>query len=359
MRRTVMSGATGATGDTAARDAAIAEWLDPATAMVTPLGDGYINDTWLVATGERRLVLQRINQRVFPEPQALMAKVAAVVDHLHSARRSAGNAGRGGIAVPALLPTRTGASCFDDPQGGVWRAWQYLGRTRTLQELGNPAQAQAAGRAFGALQLALLDMPGEVPDPIPGFMQLAHYLDRLDHAVARCDVASDAAVALQAVAARRDLATAFERQKRLIHGDCKVNNLLFHEQRDEVVCVIDLDTVMRGHWAWDFGDLVRSAAADLSGAATRARFDVERFGAAARGFVGSGAVARDIDALVLAPRYVALMLAVRFLTDHLEDDRYFKVKVPGENLLRARQQLDLVAAMEGQEREMRRAVRWA
>jgi Ser/Thr protein kinase RdoA (MazF antagonist) len=315
-------------------------------ASVAPLGDGHINDTWLVVAAEQRWVLQRVNERVFSQPVELMVKVAGVVAHLQR------HGGRGAIAVPSLVPTAAGAAWHQDAQGAVWRVWQYVSGTRTVQALGNVVQAEAAGRAFGALQVALADLPDAVPDPIPGFMQLGHYLGQLDAAVAANEPEPQAQTALAAVAARRDLAGSFGDRDRLIHGDCKIDNLLFHEQRDAVVCVIDLDTVMRGHWAWDFGDLVRSAAADGVGSAAPVAFDIERFAALARGFVGSGAVARDADALVLAPRYVALMLAVRFLTDHLEGDRYFKVRARGDNLQRARQQLELLGAMEGQERAM-------
>jgi Ser/Thr protein kinase RdoA (MazF antagonist) len=327
-----------------ARDVALAAWLDPAAATLAPLGDGHINDTWLVTTPGRRLVLQRVNERVFPEPRALMRKVVAVLRHIEL--------GRGAVAVPALVPTRRGEPCCDLGADGLWRLWQYQEGTRTLPQLDNAAQARAAAWTFGSFQLALRDLPGEVPDPIPGFLQLGHYLARLDAALTACEPEAAAAEVVRAVTTRRDLATLFGDRDRLIHGDCKVDNVLFHARRDEVACVIDLDTVMWGHWAWDFGDLVRSAAATRG--ARAAEFSLERFGAAVGGFVGCGAIGRDVDALVLAPRYVGLMLAVRFLTDHLEGDRYFRVRARGENLRRARQQLALVAAMEGLEPEMRR-----
>ena len=340
----------------AAAAAAGAGWFAPGTALsLGALGEGHINGTWLVGAPQGRFVLQRINERVFPEPRVLMAKVAAVVAHLHPRCR---------MRVPALLPTLSGASHYEDDEAGIWRLWEFVAGTRTLQALANAAQAQAAGGAFGAVQLALADLPDAVPDPIPGFMQLGHYLGLLDATVTECTPDSGAESVLAALPARRDLASLFARRDRLIHGDCKVNNLLFHARRDEVVCVLDLDTVMYGHWAWDFGDLVRSAAADLApvlaadvaGAGqpeVAVAFSMTRFAAVVRGFVGSGATERDLDALVLAPRYVALMLAVRFLTDHLAGDRYFRVSAPGENLLRARQQLELLQQMERLERAMR------
>lgn len=322
-----------------AREAARA-WFGssgPAVSL-SPLGAGHINDTWLVEAGSGRFVLQRVNERVFPDPRSLMQKVSAVVAHLiHGGR----------VPVPALVPTAAGLPWHEDPERGVWRVTELVAPARSLRVLENPAQAEAAGRAFGAFQRALEDLRVAVPDPIPGFMQLNHYRAELEDAVAATDPDREAGAVLAALQARMDLAGLFQLRDRLVHGDCKVDNLLFHAHRDEVVCVLDLDTVMVGNWAWDFGDLVRSAAATADG------FDLQRYAGVVRGFFGSGAAAPDADAAVLAPRYVALMLAVRFLADHLRGDRYFKVDAPGDNLRRARQQLALLEAMERLEAPMR------
>lgn len=339
------------TGLTAARQA-LAAWFDDARAVaLAGYGAGHINDTWLVTppAGDR-LVLQRLNPAVFPEPESVAAKVAAVVDHLNGPPARLG----AWLRVPRLETTRRGGAWHEDA-AGVWRLWQLVAPARTLDPLENPTQAEAAGRAFGAFQAALTDFAGPagvgIPDPIPGFLQLDHYLGELDRAVAGAGaLAAPVEAALGVVADRRELATAFAARNRVIHGDCKVDNLLFHPGRDEVLAVIDLDTVMYGHWAWDFGDLVRSAAADGSVC------NVPRFAAVGRGFAAAAAVAADAETLLLAPRYVGLMLGVRFLVDHLAGDRYFKVAARGENLTRARRQLALVQDMERQETAMRQAL---
>jgi Ser/Thr protein kinase RdoA (MazF antagonist) len=128
-----------------------------------------------------------------------------------------------------------------------------------------------------------------------------------------------------------------------------VNNLLFEPHRSRVVAVIDLDTVMRGHWAWDFGDLARSAAAGPKG------LSVPRYRAVVSGFLRGAEVTADVEALVLAPRYVTVMLAARFLTDHLQGDRYFKVAARGDNLRRAGEQLRLLRTMVASDAAMRAA----
>jgi Ser/Thr protein kinase RdoA (MazF antagonist) len=341
----VARGRTGAAADVTVAAAtaveaarrALAAWFSGA-ARIDSLGAGHINDTWLVTAGTNRWVLQRLSERVFPDPVAVMGKVAAVVAHLRAAA---------GVRVPALLDSRAGDPFhFDDR--GVWRLWEFVAPTRTLQALAVPAQARAAGAAFGRLQRALADFPGEVADPIPGFMRLDHYLQALDRAVAEQPLAS-AAEALREIDRHRPLAGAFSRRDRLIHGDCKVNNLLFEPHRSRVVAVIDLDTVMRGHWAWDFGDLARSAAAGPRG------FSVPRYRAVVSGFLRGAEVTADVEALVLAPRYVTVMLAARFLTDHLQGDRYFKVAARGDNLRRAGEQLRLLRTMVASDAAMRAA----
>lgn len=297
------------------------------------LGEGHINDTWLVRQqGGAGFVLQRISDRVFPDPLAVARKVAAVVDYVGARTR-----------VPELLATSNGRRWHEDGAGAVWRLWRFVADGRALQRLARAEQAEAAGRAFGELQRVLADYPLPLAEPIPGFLRLPHYLEELDTTLQRAttDRATDAA--LDSVAARRPgLGGLFSGDASVIHGDCKVDNLLF-DAADAVVCILDLDTVMRGHWALDFGDLARSAAADGP------RFRVDLFAAAARGYLRSGAVPYDAEALLMAPRHVTLMLGIRFLTDHLRGDEYFKVAAPGDNLRRAREQLALLQNMEEQE----------
>lgn len=318
--------------------AAVAEGWWPA-ARVAPLGEGHIHATWLVepVAGSDRFVLQRLSTAVFRDPASLMDKVARVVTHVQA--RAPGR-------VPMLVPTRDGMWWHAREDGSCWRLWRYVAGTRTLQTLHTPAQAESAGRAFGSFQAWLRDLPGEVADSIEGFMQLDHYLARLDAVLARQgvhDESAEVARLVQLTDARRDLAGTFFVSDRLVHGDCKVNNLLFDGASDAVVCILDLDTVMRGHWAWDAGDLLRSAAADGAGVS------LERFAAVVRGMREAGNIDAPAEAWVLAPRYVTLMLGVRFLTDHLEGDWYFRVQRRGENLERALAQFRLLKEFERHE----------
>ena len=302
------------------------------TGEVSALGAGHINDTYLVAGDEDRWVLQRINAEVFVDPASLMRNTERVVAHLQS--RAPG-------FVPALVRTAAGTSFHVDEHGNYWRVSSFVAGAYSLQSLQNTDQARAAGRAFARYQNLLADLPGpELPDPIDGFLRLQRYLEDFEALGSAADVWRGF------VDERESLQRSLLETNGYIHGDCKVNNLLFRDGTDEVASVVDLDTTMRGHWAWDFGDLVRSGAASAAG------FSLELFAALADGFVSEKIGPLDAWDLVVAPRYVCLMLGVRFLTDHLQGDRYFKVSARGENLERAERQFRLLEAMEACEAEM-------
>jgi Ser/Thr protein kinase RdoA (MazF antagonist) len=299
--------------------------------VVEGLGAGHINDTYLVTTRDRRYVLQRINRVVFRESARLMVNLMRVVDHLQAHRAG---------WTPRLIQTRDGAPSLELGEAH-WRLWSHV-QGQSLSELERSRQAYAAGVAFGETQRYLSDLPGpRLPDPIEGFLQLDYYLSRYDH-TAQKPPAQLAAF----VDSRRHLAEQFRLRDRYIHGDCKVDNLLFDES-DEVCAVLDLDTVMWGNWAWDFGDLARSACV------VEGRLSLERFARVAAGFLDGSKITADADALATAPQYVTYMLGVRFLTDHLEGDSYFKTARPGENLSRAEQQFQLLRSIEAGTAEMR------
>lgn len=299
--------------------------------VVAGLGDGHINDTYLVTTPDRRYVLQRINRSVFREAGQLMVNLTRVVDHLQAHRAG---------WTPRLIETRDGAPSLE-VDGALWRLWSHV-QGRSLSELASSRQAYTAGVAFGETQCYLGDLPGpRLPDPIEGFLQLSYYLSRYDR-TERKPPATFAAF----VDSRRHLAERFRVRDRYIHGDCKVDNLLFDES-DEVCAVLDLDTVMWGNWAWDFGDLARSACV------VEGRWSLEHFAQVAAGFLEGSKTAADADALAAAPQYVTYMLGVRFLTDHLEGDHYFKTDRPSENLSRAEQQFQLLRSIEAGTAEMR------
>ena len=302
---------------------ALAHWPQaPKTAR--PLAAGHINDTFIV--GGQRYVLQRLNRAVFPNPHAVMGNLAKVVAH------------EGGAMLPPPTRTATGKPFAELPNGDVWRLFPWV-PSRTFEALPDELLA-AAGAAFGGFLQRFADFPYRLATVIEGFHDLGHVMTRFD--------AAPRQPGIDAETARVDaLRTAFTPGKatRVIHGDCKINNLLFHPTKPEVVAVIDLDTVMLGDPAWDFGDLVRSAFIGTEETAPAQRLSPRRFESLCQGFAqaygadfGAG---DDVARYATAPAYMSFMLAVRFLTDHMEGDRYFKVQRRGDNLRRATSQLDL------------------
>ena len=329
-------------------------------AEVQPLGDGMIHDTYRVqaprgnrppaagrdfspaslappdATPHFRhglpgagepLVLQRVNQTVFKDVNLLMDNVARVSAHLCAKRPR---------WAPELVPTAAGGS-FSRDGNEVWRLWTWLPGAGALARVETDRQAQVAGRGFGRTYRWLQDLAGpKLEDSIPGFLQLDHYLAEFDRSSgASADLA-------RKVDANRELAARFRARTGYIHGDCRVEHLVL-DDAGQPAGVLDLDTVMWGNWAWEFGDLIRSILGE--------RPLASRFEAAARGYLGEAGILATAEELVLAPRYTTFMLAVRFLTDHLQGDRYFKAVRRGENLIRAQAQFRLLEAMESMEPE--------
>ncbi len=303
--------------DFAAAARAGARWLTDAE--VAPLGDGHINDTYLLGSGREAMVLQRINTEVFRDPATLMRQAVRLLDGWSTQQI---------YQVPAMLPTRDGELWVHNDDGW-WRACRYLAAGRTLPRVESPEQARLAARAFACFQETAAGLEGPpLVATIDSFLELAAYLRGYD------------AVAAQAPAELRTLVDAHRAWPALaqptgpIHGDCKLDNLLFDSGGSRVLAVLDFDTAMHGHWAWDFGDLVRSVWS------TRDRADEALFLACLEGFAAERE-GLDPVAAADAPGYVTLMLAVRFLTDHLSGNRYFRVTQAGENLRRAQKQFEL------------------
>ena len=317
---------------------------------IRQFGDGHINDTYLVIVlAGARAVLQRINQDVFPGAWDVAANVARVVAHLEAA----------GGGVPELIRTLKDEPAWRDAEGEVWRMFHYVEDARTLQQVENADQAREAGRAFGDFQRRLSDFPrAELHVAIPHFHDIDWYFTKFSSA-ATGDLSS-ISDDLAFVAERRHFADRrLTADDIVIHGDCKINNVLFDAEQDQVVAVIDLDTVMVGDRLWDFGDLVRSAAASAVEDAPTIDISLDLFRAIAEGFLaGSGwkPDGMERDAMVRAPRVMALMLGVRFLTDYLVGNQYFKVDDPEHNLRRARGQFRLVSALERNGTAMTRIV---
>jgi len=352
------------TSPTAAQRVARAFATPDGPARAERLGSGHIHDTFRVEVGSgtrlRRFVLQRLHTGVFADPEQLMQNLVRVTGHLAAmlAREAVPDRERRSLA---LVPARAGGPFHRDPEGGFWRCFHFIEGAAAIDAAPDPAQAFAAARAFGAFVAALADLAGPpLACVIPHFHDFPRRMAALEAAIREDPLGRAGGIAAEADAARATaerlarrlaLAGGEDLPRRIVHNDCKVNNVLLDARSGEGLCVIDLDTVMEGTVLADFGDLARTAACpapederDLD----RVRFDRVRFEALARGYLaGAGSLLSpsELRALPLAGPLLALENAVRFLADHVAGDRYFRTHRPGHNLDRGRAQLRLAERM--------------
>ena len=340
-----------------------------------PYGSGHINDTFLtlveIAGQQRRFILQRINHQVFKQPDLLMENVARVCAHAHAKLRAAGTNDAHRRAL-RLIPTHQGKAWHIDPSGNRWRCYDFIEGATGHDVVRSPAQAEAAAKAFGAFQSLLADLPGDrLHETIPDFHHTPSRFARFQAALAKdthgraASVGPEIAFALaraSEVSVVVDALRDGSLPERVTHNDTKLNNVLLDDVTQEGVCVIDLDTVMPGSALYDFGDLVRtstSPAAEDETDLSQVRVQLPMFEALVRGYLASARgflTPREKDLLPFAGKLITFEIGLRFLTDWLEGDTYFKIKRPAHNLDRCRTQFKLVASIEEQLPAMREIV---
>jgi hypothetical protein len=340
-----------------------------------PYGSGHINDTFLTlvetSSGTKRFILQRINHQVFKQPDLLMENVERVCAHAHAKLRLTGvpDAHRRALR---LIPTVAGRSWYVDAAGNRWRCYDFIEGATGHDVVRSPAQAEAAAMAFGAFQSLLADLPGgRLHETIPGFHHTPSRFARFESALS-ADTHGRAALAAPeiafALARAHEVGVVVEALRdgslpeRATHNDTKLNNVLLDDVTQEGVCVIDLDTVMPGSALYDFGDLVRtstSPAAEDETDLTKVTMQMPMFAALVRGYLASARgflTPREKELLPFAGKLITFEIGLRFLTDWLEGDTYFKIKRPTHNLDRCRTQFKLVASIEEQLPVMREIV---
>ena len=310
---------------------------------VEPHPTGHINDGWLVVAGPRRYLLQRLNQRVFPDADAVMENVVTVTTFLRERREP----------TLSLVPAQDGGFSWRDDAGSLWRVYDYVEGVTPL-EVRSVADAALVGLAFGRFHRLLADLdPARLRVSMPGFHDPPRRLLAFEAAVAedRDGRRSHASDAIRAVEDLRRVADAAHQlgvlPVRAAHNDAKGENVLVGGDGDRAPLVVDLDTVMPTSVLWDVGDMVRSSSGASEEAAT-VHFDLERYEALLEAFLseaGGLLTTAEHAALPVAGVVATYEQAVRFLTDHLLGDVYFRVVQPGQNLARARNQLQLLREM--------------
>ena len=334
-----------------------------------PYGSGHINDTFSVTFRQhdqrRRYILQRINHQVFKQPVALMENLQRVTAHLAAKFAAEPDWHR---RVPTPIPVRDGALFFCDDADNFWRASNFIEAAHSCDTVETPAQAQAAAQAFGRFQKLLADLPApRLHDTIPDFHHTPKRFAALEAAIV-ADVANRARQAKAEIEfalrhkAMSGVLLAAKLPERVTHNDTKLNNVLLDDATGEGICVIDLDTVMPGLALYDFGDMVRtmtSPAKEDERDLAKVAMQFPMFEALARGYLNSTAellTPAEKKFLPFSGQLITFETGIRFLTDFLAGDTYFKVQRKDHNLDRCRRQFKLVESLEQQEAAMDKLV---
>lgn len=352
-----------------ARDAASQFEFRGAVCDTAPHGNGHINDTFLVTCrgdgAPVRYILQHINRNVFRDPAAVMQNIERVTAHLALQAMDETDAERRALK---LIAARDGRNWHTDVNGETWRAYPFIEEARTYDAATSPSQAFQAARAFGRFQQRLASLPPpRLNETIPGFHHTPRRFTALEQAIA-ADSMNRAALArpeIEFARSRESIAGVLLKAnlpERVTHNDTKFNNVLLDDRTGEAVCVIDLDTVMPGLALYDFGDMVRTTTSpaqederDLS----KVTMQITMFEALVRGYLeaaGAFLTPAEKQRLVFSGKLITFETGIRFLTDYLAGDTYFKVHREGHNLDRCRTQFKLVESIECQEEQMSRFV---
>ena len=338
---------------------------------IKPLGEGLINDTYRVITAEEdapNYVLQRVNNNVFPDVDMVMRNIQAVTTHIRQ-KLETQNEPDIDRKVLTFIPLKEDAGkLYALVDGKYWRVMVFIPNAITKQAV-NPESSRAAGKAFGNFQAMLSDIPVSLGETIKDFHNMEFRLEQLHQALkenraGRADEPQVQAMVAEIEARAEEMCKA-ERMgregtlpKRVCHCDTKVNNMMFDDQ-DNVLCVIDLDTVMPNFIFSDYGDFLRTGAnfvAEDHDDMSAVGFNMDIFKAFTEGFLSSASsflLPVEVENLPYAAALFPYMQCVRFLWDYLNGDQYWKVKDPTHNFTRANNQLHLLLSIESHYPEMK------
>ena len=334
---------------------------------IKPLGAGLINDTYKVNTKEADApdyVLQRINHAIFQNVEMLQSNIAAVTSHI---RKKLTEAGETDIdrKVLSFLETGEGKTYWFDGDS-YWRVMVFIPRAKTYETV-NPEYSNYAGQAFGNFQAMLADIPETLGETIPDFHNMEFRLRQFHEAVAANpagrleevkDLVEEIEKRAEAMCIQERLYREGQLKKRTNHCDTKVNNMMFDADSDKVLCVIDLDTVMPGFVLSDIGDFIRTGAntgAEDDENLDNVNVNMEIFKAYTRGYMEKAKAfltPTEIKLLPYGGRLLTYMQTVRFLTDYINGDTYYKIHSPKHNLIRTKAQFKLLQSLEAHAEEM-------
>ncbi len=327
-------------------------------------GSGHINDTFFVEFKPKqkikRYVLQRINHFVFKEPPAVVQNMVMVTEHI--ARKLAAMPSSDPRECIRMVPTLKGDWFHRDDEGNYWRCLHFIERTYNRDNAESPEDAFEAGRIFARFQSYLADLEvGQLRETIPFFHHTPTRFSRFREVLSRDSQnrAKECRKEIEWTLAQEPMTSVIASKlesgalpTRVTHNDTKFNNVLFCEDTDRSICVTDLDTVMPGTILYDFGDQIRTTtthAAEDEKDLNKVIIDLDMFEGLTRGYLSealSFLTPEELKLLVFSGRLITFQIGLRFLTDYLEGDVYFKIRRKGQNLDRARAQFALVKSME-------------
>ena len=326
--------------------------------QIADYGNGHINDTYV--TDDKKYIIQRINTAIFKNYEGLMENVENVTAFLR--KKIVENGGDPERETLTVIKTADGANCVALDSDHVYRVYGYISDTVTYDEDKSPDVLYRTGAGFGKFQKMLSDYPADtLCETIVDFHHTPKRIETLKEAI-KNDIAGRAA------SVQKEIDFALERAQemsvvidsiangtvplRVTHNDTKINNILFDKDSLKDLCVIDLDTVMPGSALYDFGDAMRYGASTASEDETDlslVNFSTECFESFTRGFleqVGDSLTDKEIELLAFSAKLMTYECGIRFLTDHLNGDTYFKIHRENHNLDRARNQFRLIENME-------------
>jgi len=330
-----------------------------------PYGNGHINDTFCVVyenNGKKvRYIRQRINKNIFKDVPALMDNIGRVTRHQRKKFREAGKEDIDS-RVLTLVPSKSGEDYIIDSDGQYWRTYIFLEGLLTLEIVEKPDHAFQAAKAFGEFQRQLADMTTpRLHETIPNFHHTRSRFDTLIKTIYADEFnrAKNVQKEINFVIQREKMVDVLlnlqqtgELPERITHNDTKLNNVLINAETGEGMCVIDLDTVMPGLALYDFGDMVRTATntaeedeRDLS----KVEMNIDMYNALVDGYMstaGEMLVPKEIELLPFSGKLITFEIGVRFLTDYLQNDIYFKIHRDEQNIDRCRKQFKMVESME-------------
>jgi len=344
-----------------------------AVSEIVPYGAGIINDTYVVnfvnpSPGTnlrlgRRAILQRINGSVFPQPENVMHNLQRILQHAQL--KIASSKQQQEFFLPPMYFTRDGHSSYRDAKGDYWRALGFIEQTASFDVLQGTGQAREVGVALGTFHQLVSDIPpDQLFDTLPGFHITPSYLASYDEVLANINPndgkREDEVFCRKFIDEHRDLADVLVNADppavtRIMHGDPKLNNILFDAVSGRAVSIIDLDTVKPGLIQFDLGDCIRSCCntgGEMPETIHTVKFEPEICRAILRGYLSAMSEVlqqRDIELIYDAICLLPFELGLRFFSDHLRGNRYFKVSAPDDNLYRARVQFHLLQHIERQE----------